>query len=129
MTSPADMVRSFGSLGMSVSNWVLNDLGRVAAAHLSIFIVGPQNSRSGMARGGLWWLCRVWRVQLVAWCGNIRLRDGNWRNGRLFGSLRFNGNRSKFGLDFGSVIYGEISLSLEKIDVCPSLRDEMEDEG
>jgi len=68
-------------------------------------------------------------VQLVAWCGNIRLRDGNWRNGRLFGSLRFNGSRSKFGLYVGSVLDGEISLSLQKVDVRPSLGDDMENEG
>ena len=55
------------------------------------------------------------------------LRDGDWQNGRLFG--QFDGSRSKFGPDAGSVLYGEISLSLQKVNVCPSLGDKMQDEG
>jgi len=66
-------------------------------------------------------------VQLVAWCRSIMLRGGGLQNGRLFG--RFDGRRSKFGLDAASVLCGEISLSLQKVDVCPSLGDKIGDEG
>jgi len=55
------------------------------------------------------------------------LRGGCWHSGRLFG--RFDGSSSKFGLYVGSVLYGEISLSLQKVDICPSLGDNMEDKG
>ena len=58
-------------------------------------------------------------MQLVARCRSVMLRDRDWRDRRLFG--RFDGSRSKFGLDLGSVLYGKISLSLQKVDVCPSL--------
>lgn len=57
----------------------------------------------------------------------VRLRGGNRQIGRLVGC--FDGSRSKFGLDAGSILDGEISLGLQKVDVCPSLGDKMEDEG
>ena len=58
---------------------------------------------------------------------SVRLRGGDWQIGRLFGC--FDGSRSKFGLDAGSALDGEISLSLQKVDVCPCLGDNVEDEG
>jgi hypothetical protein len=63
----------------------------------------------------------------VARRGSVRLRGGDWQIGRPFGCL--DSGRSEFGLDAGSVLYGEISLSLQKVDVCPSLGDNMGDEG
>ena len=70
---------------------------------------------------------RAWRVRLVARRTGVRLRGGDWQTGRLFGCL--DGGRSKFGLYAGSVLHGEISLSLQEVNVCSSLGDKMEGEG
>lgn len=55
------------------------------------------------------------------------LRGGDWQFDRLFRCL--DSSRSKFGLYSGGVLCGEITLGLQKVDVCPCLGDKMEDEG
>ena len=68
----------------------------------------------------------IWRVRLVARRRGVRLRR-DWHTGRLFGCLDC--GRSKFRLYAGSVLHGEISLSLQEVNVCSSLGDKMEGEG
>lgn len=65
---------------------------------------------------------------MVAWRRGIRLKGGDWHVDRLFGWSLYGGG-GKFGLYVGGILHGEITLSLQKIDVCPSLGDEMRDEG
>lgn len=111
-----------------MSNWVLSDLHKIP--YSSILVVAPQGSRSVITRSGLrglWGVERVERVRLVVWCKGVRLRGGDWQINRLFWCL--DGGRCKFGLYISSVFYGEISLSPQKVDICLSLGDKMEDEG
>lgn len=82
-----------------------------------------------MQRGGNFRGIRgIRRVRVVARRRSMRLRDGDWDLGRLFRWTLYGGG-GKFSLYVGSILYGEITLSLQKIDVCPSLGDNMEDEG
>lgn len=64
---------------------------------------------------------------LVARRRGMGLGGWDWQTGRLIGWL--DGGRSESGLDSSGILCGEISLSLQKVDVCPSLGDKMEDEG
>ena len=56
-----------------------------------------------------------------------RSGDGDRQTGRFSGCV--GGDRSKFGSYAGSIFQGEISLSLQKVDVCPSLGDNVGGEG